>query len=76
MPILMIGVMEFQTPVFVWGKRMMINIEGEIKKNPSKLREVQPDKKNMTGGGSGLSLSPAANRLPPPLPPPKNQKFL
>ncbi len=28
----MMGVMESQTPVFVWGKRIMVNIEGKIKK--------------------------------------------
>ena len=30
-PILMMVLTEFLEPVFVWGKRIMINIEGEIK---------------------------------------------
>jgi len=33
--------------VFVWGKTILVNIEGEIQKNfHSQLREVQPEKRN------------------------------
>jgi hypothetical protein len=61
MPILITGVTEFHEAEFVWEKTIMINIEGEIQKIiPSQLREVQPNKNKMTGGGPGLSLSPVS----------------
>ena len=36
----------FQTPVFVWGKRIMVNIEGGKKNSLSIESDAQPDKKN------------------------------
>jgi len=45
--------------VFVWGETIMINIEGKIQYIiPSQLREVQPDKTNMTEGQSRACHSP------------------
>ena len=48
--------------VFVWGKTIMVNIQGKIQ-SIFQLRDVQQDKTNMTRWGEpGMSLSLLVSR--------------